>query len=288
MNHPKQNPRSKVLLLLLVLGCAALLATGTYAAYISHGSLKRVAVARTLDTGGMRFSSNYLFPCDLDGKDYQERSIGVTITEGSDVQIGITVCNYPQSSNATFNDKDISYTVTASCEGVSGISIDQPNGTLEGGMPSSHIHTIKIPKDVVNAVIDSHLTVVVTPNDARATQNQKLAAKLKLVPTEAVATGWEDQIMFEGASEKNDAINYYIHGTEECDMTLRWGSKIELGQWSRESLKPILIGSGANYITIHVGGPGQPTSYYLQFYRKAPATQNETKESLGISFVKGS
>ena len=92
--------------------------------------------------------------------------------------------------------------------------------------------------------------------------------------------------MFEGASEKNDAINYYIHGTEECDMTLRWGSKIELGQWSRESLK--VTSSGDNYVTIHVGGPGQPTSYYLQFYRKAPATQNETKESLGISFVKGS
>lgn len=280
MNHPKQNPRSKVLLLLLVLGCAALLATGTYAAYISHGSLKRVAVARTLDTGGMRFSSNYLFPCDLDGKDYQERSIGVTITEGSDVQIGITVCNYPQSSNATFNDKDISYTVTASCEGESGISVSPKGYTLEGGMPYSGIHTIKIPKDVVDAVINSHLTVVVTPDIASlaATQNHKLAAKLKLVPTEAVATGWTGSLKLDGNSWDYDAINYYIHGTEQCELILEWNTAvIELGDWSKELLGKSK--SESSPLSISVGGPGQPTSYYLQFYRKQAATEGE---NLGI------
>lgn len=291
MKQPKQRkPRHKLLiLLLLVLGCVAVLATGTYAAYTEYKTVKRVVVARTReDFDGLRFSSNLLFVYELNDDNYEERSISVS--SSGDVRIDLMVCNYPQSAPASFNDSDIRYTMSINiiAEGTD-ITFEPQKGFLEGGKLSSVSHSITIPADAVSAVSSGYLTVVVTPDeDSReATMNKKLAANLKIVPKEAAPSGWSGAPQFEGLSEKNDAINYYIHGTEECDMVLSWDqNKVKLGQWSRESLD--VKESTDNSVTIHVGGPGQPTSYYLQFYRLAPAKENETADSLGILFTKGS
>ena len=281
MKQPKKN----LFILLLLPLCVSLLAVGTYAAYITSGKAKQVVLARTRDASdNLRFSSNLLFRYDTWDTDYQERSISVS--DSGDATISIVVCNYPQSDPASFNDKEIEYTISVtSPEGASGIIFPPEDGTLPGGKPSSVTHTITIPKDSVTAVSSGYLTVVVTPNNgcAEATLNQKLAAKLKIVPKDAAPSGWQGELMFDGESEKNDAINYYIHGTEECDMVLSWGKNVELGHWSKE-----LLGAKAednSPLTIHVGGPGQPTSYYLQFYRLAPAKQSETEDSFGIKFT---
>lgn len=293
MKQPKQRkPRRKLLiLLLLVLGCFAVLATGTYAAYTEYKTVKRVVVARTReDFDGLRFSSNLLFVYELNDDNYEERSISVS--SSGDVRIDLMVCNYPQSAPASFNDSDIRYTMSINiiAKGTD-ITFEPQKGFLEGGKLSSVSHSITIPADAVSAVSSGYLTVVVTPDeDSRdATMNKKLAANLKIVPKEAAPSGWSGTLIFEGGSEnsaKNDAINYHIHGTEECDMVLSWGEKVILGKWSRESLD--VKESTDNSVTIHVGGPGQPTSYYLQFYRLAPAEANETADSLRISFTKGS
>lgn len=291
MKQPKQRkPRHKLLiLLLLVLGCVAVLATGTYAAYTEYKTVNRVVVARTReDFDGLRFSSNLLFVYELNDDNYEERSISVS--SSGDVRIDLMVCNYPQSAPASFNDSDIGYNMSIIAKGTD-ITFEPQKGFLKGGKPSSVSHSITIPADFVSAVSSGYLTVVVTPDKEyqEATMNKKLAANLKIVPKEAAPSGWSGTLIFEGGSEnsaKNDAINYHIHGTEECDMVLSWGEKVKLGKWSRESLD--VKESTDNSVTIHVGGPGQPTSYYLQFYRLAPAEANETADSLGISFAKGS
>lgn len=290
MKQPKQRkPRRKLLiLLLLVLGCVAVLATGTYAAYTEYKTVNRVVVARTReDFEELRFSSNLLFVYDLNVVTYEKRSISISVSSSGDVPIDLMVCNYPQSAPASFNDSDIRYTMSITAEGTD-ITFEPQKGFLEGGKPSSVSHSITIPANFVSAVSSGYLTVVVTPDeDSRdVTMNKKLAANLKIVPKEAEPSGWSGDLKFEGLSEKNDAINYYIHGTEECDMVLSWGEKVELGKWSKESL--YVKSETGNSVTIHVGGPGQPTSYYLQFYRLAPAEANETADSLGISFTKGS
>ena len=291
MKQPKQRkPRRKLLiLLLLVLGCVAVLATGTYAAYTSSDYVKRVVAARTReDFDGLRFSSNLLFVYEQNVVAYEKRSISVSVSSSGAVHIDLMVCNYPQSAPASFNDSDIGYTMSITAEGTD-ITFEPRKGFLEGGKPSSVSHSITIPADFVSAVSSGYLTVVVTPDEAsrKATMDKKLAANLKIVPKEAEPSGWSGDLKFEGLLEKNDAINYYIHGTEECDMVLRWDqNKVDLGQWSRESLD--VKESTVNSVTIHVGGPGQPTSYYLQFYRLAPAKANETADSLGISFTKES
>lgn len=283
MKH--RHPRIKILVLtLLLLGCSALLAMGTYAAYTSYDYVKRVVAARTREDGGaLRFSSNYLFPLAENGSSYGERTIGVT-NMSDDLLIQFTVCNYPQGNTASFNDNDISYSVTVTPPSETNVKVDSKTGELKGGKPSSNLHTITVPKDDIEAVSKGYISVLVTPEDASkyATQNYQLAANLKIVLADVTSTGWTGEIMLNGTlSEKNDAINYYIHGTEECDMVLSWGPKVALGKWSEKSLN--VISPGSNSVTIHVGGPGQPTSYYLQFYRTAPA---ESGENLGISLKK--
>lgn len=284
-----KQPKKGLFILLLLLLCVSLLAVGTYAAYITSDSAKQVVLARTRDAGeNLRFSSNLLFPSELKNVDYEERSLSVSVSNSGAATISIVVCNYPQSDPASFNDKNINYTMTVTGpEGIDDIHFPPQAGTLQGGKPSSVSHTITIPADNVTAVSNGYLTVVVEPTDEaskEATLRNKLAAKLKIVLKEAAPSGWSGELKFDGASEKNDAINFYIHGTEECDMKLSWGPKIVLGDWSKGSLKPTI--SDKNSVTFHVGGPGQPTSYYLQFYRLATAEPNETQEFLGIKFEK--
>lgn len=280
-----KQPKKSLFILLLLLLCVSLLAVGTYAAYITSDSAKQVVLARTRDAGeNLRFSSNLLFPRDLADTNYEERSLSVS--NSGDATISIVVCNYPQSDPASFNDKNINYTMTViGPEGVSDITFSPQAGTLQGGKPSSVSHTITIPADNVTAVSNGYLTVVVEPTDEaskEATLQNKLAANLKIVLKEAAPSGWSGELKFDGASEKNDAINFYIHGTKECNMKLSWGPKIVLGDWSKELLG--VRADAKSPITIHVGGPGQPTSYYLQFYRLAPAEAGETIKTLGISF----
>lgn len=283
LKHPKELNKSLFIVLLLLL-CVSFLAVGTYAAYTTSSSVKQVVRARTQDANAdLRFSSNLLFNYGLDVDAYEERSISVS--NSGDVTIDITVCNYPQNAPASFNDKDIHYTMSVTAEGT-GITCEPQGGDLKGGKLSSVTHSITIPAESVSAVSSGYLTVVVTPDEGsrEATKGKKLAAKLKIVPEEILASGWNGDLKFEGNSEKNDAINFYIYGTGEYDMVLSWGDKVKLGDWSKELLG--LDPTAKSPVTIHVGGPGQPNSYYLQFYRLGPASEYETKESLGISFEK--
>lgn len=282
-----KQPKKSLFILLLLLLCVSLLAVGTYAAYTTSDYAKQVVLARTRDVGEtLRFSSNLLYYYELDASVdiYDERSISVS--NSGVATISISVCNYPQSDLASFNDKDISYTMSVTGPAGTSITFSPQTGKLQGGKPSSVYHEIKIPAEDLTAVSKGSLTVVVTPDNEskEATMQNKLAAKLKIIPKEAAASGWEGDLIFVGGSENNDAINFHIYGTEECDMVLSWGNNIKLGQWSRESLD--VSSFTENSVTIHVGGPGQPTSYYLQFYRLAPAENNETKDTLGIEFYK--
>lgn len=288
MKRPEKLKNPLFVLLLLLLS-VLLLTVGSYAAYTTSAYVKQVIRARTQDGNeNLRFSSNLLYSYDLtvDADAYEERSISVS--GSGKVVIGINICNYPQGIPASYNDKNISYTMTVIGPDGSNFTFSPGSGELQGGKPSLVPHTIEIPAESVSAVSGGYLTVVVTPNEAstEATNQKKLAAKLKIVPQEATASGWQGELQFEGASSDNDAINYFISGTRECDMVLSWGTSIELGRWSKELLG--LSEDAKSPVTIHVGGPGQPTSYYLQFYRLKPAESNETAESLGISFTEQS
>ena len=92
----------------LVILCALLMITGTYAAYISIRNAKSVTVAKTATTE-IRFSSNYLY--------LRERSDSlmplkmISVSGQGDVSAAVTVCNYPQSDLKKVHEEDITYTL---------------------------------------------------------------------------------------------------------------------------------------------------------------------------------
>ena len=288
----KQN-RKRLFISLLLLVCTATLTFAIYAAFTSSsGNFKRVVTARTQDAeenNALRFSSNYLTPY-ANGIDVSKiGTYPISVSNDSDVTIGIVVYNCPQNaqSNAWANDKDITYTISlkvldSNMKEISGLSVTIENATgnqtLPGGQKSSKLHRITIPRDQVKEISKGYLQVIVRPDDAslkNATSNNILAANLQIIPASAKETAWN------GVSGDNiddfsllDAFNYQISGTEQSTLTLTWNKeKVTLSDWSIKTLKPNVTETEMNTIkeegnmTFSVGGPDQPTSYMLQFYR---------------------
>lgn len=284
MKQPKRHHK-KLFVTLLVLFSIVVLTTGTYAAYTSFGTVKRVVAARTNDTAdSLRFSSNYLSPYDLGATEYGIQKYKFSFDSTKDVTMGITVCNYPQDDGTLVNSSDISYRISASVVDVEGqenaVSLDTVEGSLQGGEASQNLHILTVAHDSVNAVCKGYIEVVVTPNEqsSAATRNQKLAAKIQLIPITAQEIGWTGSFTDDLSNPKSlDAFNYQIHGTGKARITLWWNKdKVTLSKWSAQELGITVPGQ-----TITVGGTvdgKEPaTSYLLQFYRVGGIPDNETK-----------
>lgn len=291
----QRKPRRKLLiLLLLVLGCVAVLATGTYAAYTSSAWVKRVAVASTQSSEETRFSSNLLdrYPNGTNKEEFAIRPISVSST--GKVVIGITVCNYPHNKPTLVNQSQIGYTIKAmaSPTGLEGCDVTLNSKaptedgiyTLKGGIKSENLHTLTVTPGENTDFSAGYIQVVVTPTDPTASEvgNTILAARLKLVPSAAGASTWNGEIKLDGNYANNDAINYHIYGTEQCVMILKWNpTVVELGKWSKE-LFGVTETENTGSLELSLGGPNQPTSYLLQFYRLKPA--GNSADELGINF----
>lgn len=256
------KPSRKPVVLLLALCCAAVAATGTYAAYSTSGYAKRVIAAQTESTSSARrFSSNYLTE---NGSTGGNRLVSVT-NAGTSVIVGITVCNYPQDDSTLFNADTITYTISFKVYGDDGNEIAN-NGialgesgstiTLTGGKTSHHLHKLTIPSDMLDKISAGYIEVTATPS--APTGLPPLSAKLQIVQAAAQQTGWVGEV-----TSSDDAINYQIHGTKQQTLTITWNKDVvSLSKWSAEMLeKP-----AASPLTISVGGAGKPTSYLLQFY----------------------
>lgn len=93
----------------LILVCAALVVTGTYAAYTKVEYVKRVVATKKMAQMEL-FSSNHLL-LRSDGNDYPLRMVPVGTQ--SNVSVMVSVCNYLQSDITRFNDETITYTFSA-------------------------------------------------------------------------------------------------------------------------------------------------------------------------------
>lgn len=280
----------KLRILLLSLMCIGVLAGGTYAAYTKSAHHKWVVAAQETPSD-LRFSSNYLASCDWKNVTYVSRLVSAG---GDTVTIGVTVCNYPQNDLSRVNDNPITYTLQtqlvkedgspASVEGLTiqingsafGTSL---SGTLTGGVASQNLYRITLSAADLEKLENVYLQIAAIPNDpsAAATENQALAARLRILPAAAQATPWVGSFADTVECKSLDAFNYEIQGSAQGKVTLRWdSSKVALSPWSRALLN---AGDG-NPITFSVGGADQPTGYRLQFYRTCPIPVDETWDSV--------
>lgn len=261
--HPNLKP---LFLLLLVLCCIAVAATGTYAAYSTSGYVKRVIAAQTEATNdALRFSSNYLTVGSLDTKG--NILVSVTSTESGAV-VGITVCNYPQNDSTLVNESDITYTLTFKVKDANGKEITNPGITLSDagtaiklpGRQTSHkLHTLTIPSNALDTISAGYIEITADPSAPSGLS--ALSAKLQIVQTAAQQVGWEGSV----TGSDVDALNYQIHGTKQGTVTITWNTDVvSLSKWSAEVFTNKTLTT--NSLTIPVGGDGSPTSYLLQFY----------------------
>lgn len=285
----------KLRILLLSLVCIGVLAGGTYAAYTKSAHHKWVVAAQETPSD-LRFSSNYLASCDWKNLSYVSRLVSAG---GDTVTIGVTVCNYPQNDLSRVNDSPITYTLQTrlvkedgSPASVDGLSIQingsafgtSLSGTLTGGVASQNLYRITLSAADLKKLENVYLQIAAIPDDpsAAATENQALAARLRILPAAAQATPWAGSFVDTAACTSLDAFNYEIQGSAQGKVTLRWdSSKVDLSLWSRALLKA----DGDNPITFSVGGADQPTSYRLQFYRTCPIPTDETWDSVKASYV---
>lgn len=289
-----QQTKKGILIFLTVLVCLVLLATGTYAAFTRHESVKWVV--STIETSNdLRFSSNYLSDCLMSADTYPERLISVN--SGTNVVVTVSICNYPQADPTLFNENDISYTLTAKLVKADGSAADiaaniQLNGAalpatlggqkLPGGETSHLLYQLTIPAADIDKLENVFIQLEATPDNPTVTDGKKLTGRLKIMSTSGAATAWTGTFSNGNVGFSDlDAFNYLISGTAEGTVTLSWSSDVEISPWSVQQLNATLAEGG---ISFHVGGQGQPTSYLLQFYRIQGMAQTPT---ITCSFTQG-
>ena len=258
----------------LILVCAALVVTGTYAAYTKVEYVKRVVASKN-QTETVLFSSNYLSL--RSGEDYPIRIIPVGTQ--SDASVTVTVCNYPQSDLTRVNEETITYTLTASLVDINDKPIEaetvisyqaadgtpatitgaelagkikinetafdssgidySATGTLTGGTAESHFYKITCGKADIPILSAISIRMAAVPDQSIGVQ---LRGQLRLGTNYQQKTSWTGA--FSGLpnadsepTTAHDAFNYEISGTLEQTMRLSWNpNRVTLGKWSRREL----------------------------------------------------
>lgn len=256
----------------LILVCAALLVTGTYAAYTKVEYVKRVVASKD-GSETVLFSSNYLYRRDKESAEYPLRMIPVGTQSAASVTV--TVCNYLQSDLTKANEEDILYTLTATLVDVDGKSILEKTfsyqdengtqtisglelakqiqindigfnggvytsrGTLTGGAADADLYTITCPQEYISILSEVGIQMCAQSDGI----SKKLVAQLWLGSGNQQPTQWQGRfdditsLVDNAPTTAYHAFNYTISGTMEQTLRLSWDpKKITLGKWSREEL----------------------------------------------------
>lgn len=284
----KQN-KKLYLLILLVLACLILLATGTYAAYTDTAYARRV-VTTGIETDLLPFSSNYLY----------EHSNGYTrhtivASQNADTKLYLTVCNYPQKDNTKFSTSDIAYLLDITVvdkdgkpTGVEAPTVSPLPGayTLKGGQTSTDIFAITFPKERSGEFMNRFVRVTATSTSGLSPERE-LAAEFELVAASALSGEWTGRFTDDKNPPELDAFNYEVSGTGKGTLTVSWDNTyVTLSRWCRDLAPYSAVNSEDNSISFSVGGENQPTSYLLQFYRLKPRTTDDEWPNIVTSWTK--
>lgn len=280
----------------LVIAVFLLAVSGSFAAYTSFNSVKRVV--STGKRNSTLFSSNYLSLVKLNEETYSTRHISPGEVKNGDTVSGYTftvqVCNYIIGNKMTYNPSNITYTFEVKVlakgggslpEGIDDITINSKtlgetgtlslgSQTLSNGAASEKGYQFRIPAGLKDQV---KFQIAATPDSSsqEAVNNQKLAAILtlsSLTPTE----NWTGRFLDNKnvAADQYDAYNYEISGNGSGRVTLSWPQNLQVSSWFLTDVNASVSG---NSCTFAVGG--DTTAYQFQFFRN-PGTENLSWEGL--------
>ena len=235
---------------LLVLGVLALAVSGSFAAYTSFNSVKRVVSTGT--QSDTMFSSNYLSLLNLNDEAYPAKRIPFSDTETG--TFTVLVCNDVWGDESLYNPKKITYTVTAqllSTDGgslpddITGIKINNQSfdtdgrwtllkEVLDSGSAKRNNYKFEIPAALKNKI---KIQMTAEPSDdesKKAVNNQKLAAIFSFAEYEATKnwTGHFLDSTTKRTPSDYDAFNYEISGNGAGTVTVTWENSLQLSKWA--------------------------------------------------------
>lgn len=268
------------------IGMLILIVSGSFAAYTSFNSVKRVvSTERRSDT---MFGSNYLTLLNLTDNNYSIRRITLS-EEGDKNTFTVKVCNYAWGDESLYNTKDITYTVQANLiamdggklpESIAKIKINDTefnaNGELElskqgleAGKAKENTYRFELPAELKNK-IEIQIVVKPTIESEEAVNSQKLAAVISFADYESVKS-WTGHFLDSQANGRTpadyDAFNYEISGNGAGTVTMTWPESLQLSKWSTDGKQ--VTGSYSFEVD------GATTAVQFQFYRNP---ENEIKE----------
>ena len=260
---------------LLGLGVLTLIIYGSFAAYTSFNSVKRVVSTGT--QSDTMFGSNYLSLLNLSDTNYPVKRI--SLSDDMNCTFTVLVGNYVWGDESLYNPKDITYTVTAKLLSMDGgdlsadYSLIKINGTPFGNageltsknqkLPTGKAATNEYKFEIPGILKDKVKIQIVAEPDAsskEAVNNQKLAAILSFSGYEAVKN-WTGHFL--DSKNKNpdqyDAFNYEISGNGSGSVTVVWEDSLQLSKWTTGGKQV------NNSYTFTVDG--STTAVQFQFYR---------------------
>ena len=269
------------------IGMLILIVSGSFAAYTSFNSVKRVvSTERRSDT---MFGSNYLTLLNLTDNNYSIRRI--TLSEEGDKNIfTVKVCNYAWGDESLYNTKDITYTVQAKLiamdggklpESITQIRINNTsfdaNGeceltsqNLEAGKARENTYRFELPAELKNK-IEIQIVVKPTSESEEAVNSQKLAALISFADYESVKS-WTGHFLDSQANGRTpadyDAFNYEISGNGAGTVTMTWPESLQLSKWSTNGKQET--------VSYSFEVDGATTAVQFQFYRN-PENKIDTK-----------
>lgn len=260
------------------IGMLILIVSGSFAAYTSFNSVKRVvSTERRSDT---MFGSNYLTLLNLTDNNYSIRRITLS-EEGDKNTFTVKVCNYAWGDKSLYNTKDIMYTVQAKLiamdggnlpESITNISINaipfNANGEctltsqdLKAGKARENTYRFELPAELKNK-IEIQIVVKPTIESEEAVNSQKLAAVISFADYESVKS-WIGHFLDSQANGRTpadyDAFNYEISGNGAGTVTMTWPESLQLSKWTTDGKQ--VTGPYS------FGVDGATTAVQFQFYR---------------------
>lgn len=233
------------------IGMLILIVSGSFAAYTSFNSVKRVvSTERRSDT---MFGSNYLTLLNLTDNNYSIRRITLSEEDGKNT-FTVKVCNYAWGDESLYNTKDITYTVQANLiamdggklpESIAKIRINDipfnSNGKCEltsqklsTGKASENTYRFELPAELKNK-IEIQIVVEPTSESEEAVNSQKLAAVISFADYESVKS-WTGHFLDSQANGRTpadyDAFNYEISGNGAGTVTMTWPKSLQLSKWT--------------------------------------------------------
>ena len=262
--------------ILFIIGVLILAIYGSFAAYTSFNSVKRVVSTGT--QSDTMFSSNYLSQLNLDDVNYPVKRISLAEKDGT-CTFTVQICNYVWGDSKRYNLNNITYKVTAQLYAMDGGQLPDniteikmndssfnkngtctlENQTLNTGSAKKNGYQFVIPVGLKDKV---KIQVIAEPSEeSKETVNrQKLAAVFSFADYEAVKS-WTGQFLDSKNKKPDeyDAFNYEISGNGAGTVTMTWPESLQLSRWATNGTQA----SGTYIFDVD----GATTAVQFQFYR---------------------